>query len=183
MKFETKKKSRQDIKKLEKEKKQLIEKREINYDLYKAIIAIMLQENRKCIEIDFRDVLAADDYELAFCNNPLKTTKEIKLIRRSLMTNEQREAVETMQHWIEYEKEHKDEINKADELIHIQDTVLSLIKQKDKQIDLMAEYMSKQDIEEDICMKNKTNPDWCNEDYTNCKDCIKKYFEGLVEKE
>lgn len=83
MKIETKKKLRQDIEKLEKEKKQLIEKRKINYDLYKAIIAIMLRENRKCIEIDFRDVLAADDYELAFCNNPLKTTKEIKLIRRT----------------------------------------------------------------------------------------------------
>ena len=71
------------IKKLEKEKKQLIEKREINYDLYKAIIAIMLRENRKCIEIDFRDVLAADDYELTFYDNPFKTTKEIKLIRRT----------------------------------------------------------------------------------------------------
>ena len=106
------------------------------------------------------------------------------------MTKEQREAIETMQHWIEYEKKHKDEINKADELIHIQDTVLSLIKEqeeeiekKDKQIDLMAEYISKRDVEEDICMKNKTNPDWCNEDYTNCQDCIKKYFADLVEKE
>ena len=56
--------------------------------------------------------------------------------RRTLMTNEQREAIETMQHWIEYEKEHKNEINKADELIHIQDTVLSLIKgsQTEKEI-------------------------------------------------
>ena len=68
--FQTKKKLRKDIEKLEKEKKQLIEKRETNYDLYKAIIAIMLRENRKYIEIDFRDVLAADDYELAFFNNP-----------------------------------------------------------------------------------------------------------------
>ena len=42
------------------------------------------------------------------------------------MTNEQREAVETMQHWIEYEKEHKDEINKADELIHIQEMVVKM---------------------------------------------------------
>ena len=50
-----------------------------------------------------------------------------------------------------------------------------------KQIDLMAEYISKIDIEEDICIKNKTNPDWCNEDYTNCKDCIKQYFERKVE--
>ena len=50
-------------------------------------------------------------------------------------------------------------------------------------IDLMAEYISKRDVEEDICMKNKTNPDWCNEDYTNCQGCIKQYFAGLVEKE
>lgn len=58
-----------------------------------------------------------------------------------------------------------------------------IIEKKDKQIDLMAEYISKRDVEEDICMKNKTNPDWCNEDYTNCQDCIKKYFADLVEKE
>ena len=57
------------------------------------------------------------------------------------------------------------------------------LKKKDKQIDLMAEYVSKQDIEEDICMKNKTNPDLCNENYTNCKNCIKQYFADLVEKE
>ena len=57
------------------------------------------------------------------------------------------------------------------------ETVLSMLKEKDKQIDLMAEFISKQDVEEEICIKNKTNPDWCNEDYTNCKDCIKQYFE------
>ena len=57
------------------------------------------------------------------------------------------------------------------------------IKKKDKIIDLMAEFISKQDTEEDICMKNKTNPDWCNEDYTNCQDCIKQYFADLVKKE
>ena len=55
------------------------------------------------------------------------------------------------------------------------------MKKKDKQIDLMAEYISKIDIEEDVCMKNKTNPDWCNEDYTKCKDCIKQYFERKCE--
>lgn len=53
---------------------------------------------------------------------------------------------------------------------------------KEKQTDLMAEYISKIDIEEDICIKNKTNPDWCNEDYTNCKDCIKQYFKELAER-
>lgn len=57
------------------------------------------------------------------------------------------------------------------------ETVLSMLKEKDRQIDLMAEFISKQDVEEEICIKNKTNPDWCNEDYTNCKDCIKQYSE------
>ena len=67
-----------------------------------------------------------------------------------------------------------------DELVQQKNKEIDL---KDKQIDLMAEYISKRDVEEDICMKNKTNPDWCNEDYTNCQGCIKKYFAGLVEKE
>lgn len=53
-------------------------------------------------------------------------------------------------------------------------------EEKDKQIDLMTEYISKIDIEEEVCMKNKTNPEWCNEDYTNCKNCIKQYFEKLA---
>lgn len=57
------------------------------------------------------------------------------------------------------------------------ETALNMLKEKDRQIDLMAEFISKQDVEEEICIKNKTNPDWCNEDYTNCKDCIKQYYE------
>lgn len=35
------------------------------------------------------------------------------------------EAVKTMEHWVEYEKNNKDKINKADELIYIQEIVLS----------------------------------------------------------
>ena len=111
------------------------------------------------------------------------------------MTNEQREAIELAKEftkmdfsnpmgWTGYYDAELEELSQAIE------TVLSLIKEqqekmenKDKQIDLMAEYISKRDVEEDICMKNKTNPDWCNEDYTNCQDCIKKYFADLVEKE
>lgn len=58
------------------------------------------------------------------------------------MTKEQEEAISTMKHWIDYEKENKDKINKADELIEIQETVLSMLqeqqeenKKKDKIID------------------------------------------------
>ena len=101
------------------------------------------------------------------------------------MTNEQREAIETMQHWIEYEKEHQNEINKAEELIHIQDTVLSLIKEqqeeidmKDKQIDLMAD---------EIIMTKPINCTKTNEFSTKkvymSKEEIKQYFAGLAEKE
>ena len=51
------------------------------------------------------------------------------------MTTEQKEAIETMQHWIEYEKQNKDKINKADELIEIQETVLNLIQEQEKEIE------------------------------------------------
>ena len=97
------------------------------------------------------------------------------------MINEQREAIEAMQHWIEYEKEHKDEINKADELIRIQDTVLSLIKEQqeelkkqDRQIDLMAEYIEKVTV--DLKVAFGENMLWNRNE-------IKQYFADLAEKE
>ena len=50
------------------------------------------------------------------------------------------------------------------------------IKKKDKQIDLMAEYINEIDVSEEIC-EGKT---MCDE---NCKECIKQYFESKAEKE
>ena len=96
------------------------------------------------------------------------------------MTNEQREAIKICEHYknILYACNYEEGEERTGKAI---DTVLSLIKEQEKQINLMAEYISKQDVEEDVCMKNKTNPDWCNEDYTNCKNCIKQYFERKVE--
>lgn len=49
------------------------------------------------------------------------------------------------------------------------------IKQKDKQIDLMAKYIDEIDVSEDIC-EGKTI---CDE---NCKYCIKQYFETKAKK-
>lgn len=34
------------------------------------------------------------------------------------------QAIKEMQHWIDYEKQNKDKINRADELIQIQETIL-----------------------------------------------------------
>ena len=51
------------------------------------------------------------------------------------------------------------------------------VEKKDKIINLMAEYISNIEIDEDICMKNIANTELCNEKYSNCKECIKQYFE------
>ena len=59
------------------------------------------------------------------------------------------------------------------------ETILSMLKEKDKTIDLMAETINNHDIDEDICkqMGQKEN---CNEfeDKEKCKECIKQYFEN-----
>lgn len=59
------------------------------------------------------------------------------------MGNSIEEAVKTMEHWIEYEKNNKDKINKADELINIQETILSdykrVLKEKNR-LEEQVEY-------------------------------------------
>lgn len=55
------------------------------------------------------------------------------------------------------------------------------IKNYEKQIDLMAEYISNLDIDEDICKEQADNNcDDINRE-AECKDCIKQYFEKQVE--
>ena len=51
-----------------------------------------------------------------------------------------------------------------------------------KVINEMVGYIMYLDIDEDICMKNTTNTELCNEKYTNCKDCIKEYFYNKAQK-
>lgn len=93
------------------------------------------------------------------------------------MTKEQEEAISTMKHWIDYEKENKDKINKADELIEIQETVLSMLqeqqeenKKKDKIIDLMARAIDNYDSQ--LVINNFKD-----------KENIKQYFERRVKDE
>ena len=52
-----------------------------------------------------------------------------------------------------------------------------------KQLDLMAEFINKQDIDEDICKNNIS--DLCDEYGTgiNCIKCIKQYFENKVKED
>ena len=54
------------------------------------------------------------------------------------------------------------------------------IREKNKQIDLMAVYISNLDIDEDICKEQSDNNcDDINRE-ADCKDCIKQYFEKLT---
>lgn len=96
------------------------------------------------------------------------------------MTNEQREAIE----YLKDMKNNQKDLNKsgyvyANEKI---DTVLSLIKEQEKQIDLMAKFiennMSEKKIINEICIKSKCNNEECHED--DLKDCIKQYFANKV---
>lgn len=61
------------------------------------------------------------------------------------MTEEELKAIETLEHWVEYEKANKDKINKADELIQVQETILNLIEKQQKEIE---NSVSKEKIEE-----------------------------------
>lgn len=49
------------------------------------------------------------------------------------------EAIKTMEHWIEYEKNNKEKINRADELINIQETILSDYKRVLKENELLRQ--------------------------------------------
>lgn len=50
------------------------------------------------------------------------------------------------------------------------------IEELEKMVELMAKYIDKIDVSEDICEERTM----CDED---CEECIKQYFADLVEKE
>lgn len=45
-------------------------------------------------------------------------------------TEEEMSAIETMKHWIDFEKKNKSKINKAEELINIQEIILNIIEKQ-----------------------------------------------------
>lgn len=110
------------------------------------------------------------------------------------MTKEQ-EAIETMRHWIDYEKQNKDKINKADELIDIQKTVLNMLKEKDaeiekkdKMIDLLVNKLNQGckvfengEIKEIVEIYEKIKSTSNLRGIELRKECIKQYFERKVE--
>ena len=57
------------------------------------------------------------------------------------MENNIEEAIKIMEHWIEYEKNNKEKINRADELINIQETILSAYKRVLKEKNRLEEQV------------------------------------------
>lgn len=105
------------------------------------------------------------------------------------MTTKQKEAVETMQHWIEYAKQNKDKINKADELIGIQETVLNLIQEQEKEIEKYKKLYQKALDDavvtaHDNMQKDKIIDELAKafkQDDVRSVEEIKQYFERKVE--
>ena len=129
------------------------------------------------------------------------------------MTNEQREAIDSLEKLVKLrkdktntikhdtcicgtmeEQEEKIEKLKKDNsnawqlnakmsLRHLND--ICKLKKKDKQIDLMAEMID--ELSEYYTRYHGKNNEFCKEicieKDIDCKDCIKQYFAGLVEKE
>ena len=74
----------------------------------------------------------------------------------------------------------KDDLKLRNEIYqHIEDK-----EKKDKQIDLMAEYIANRDNDEDICKYQVA--EWCEDEEGGvlievCRKCIKQYFERKME--
>ncbi len=96
------------------------------------------------------------------------------------MTKEQ--AIEKIK-WSIHINELTKDINGINTSINVEvlETVLSMLEEKDKTIDLMSEAINNNDIDEDICRRMGQKEE-CNEfeDKEKCKDCIKQYFENKV---
>ena len=66
--------------------------------------------------------------------------------------------------------------DKIEEIQKVYNKLDKEVDEKDKIIQNMSKYILSLDIDKDICMKNTTNTELCNEDNSNCIECIKKHF-------
>lgn len=93
------------------------------------------------------------------------------------MTEEK--AIEIMKEWIEYEKANKNKINKVDELIEVQETIVKALEKKNKMIDEIIQrvYLTKQEQEK---MKEYI---YSSNEKKDFYSLVKQYFEKKAEKE
>ena len=136
----------------------------------------MTEEEKKAIEDlkDFKSITILYGNTFVMFLEQLIKYQESTNIVLNLITKLQKEN----EYWKNgFEKELEDNRKNTTELLK-QDLIIRL---KDKQIDLMAEYISNLDIDENICKEQSDNNcDDINRE-ADCKDCIKQYFEKLAQ--
>ena len=66
--------------KINQERLSLLKNREINYNLYNMLKAVLMQLGEKEIEVDMKKIEEAKNYELYVGDNYFKFSKRIKLI-------------------------------------------------------------------------------------------------------
>lgn len=116
-------------------------------------------------------------------------------MKENSIKNEQssiEEAIETMRHWIEYEKANKERINKADELISIQETILSDYKRVLKINEFLLkenEELKNEVMEKDLEIIGKVEyteasmKEIIEQYYTANEDCItKQRIEDIIDR-
>ena len=108
------------------------------------------------------------------------------------MTDLEKQGIETMQHWIDYEKANKEKINKADELIEIQETVLNLIEKQQEEIrqyekalhdQIIKDYDIEIGLKEEIEKKDKIIDEMAKQLTTpiHSKEWVIEYYTKKVE--
>ena len=112
-----------------------------------------------------------------------------------MLSEEEKKAIERVEDTF-YENKGKG-INNFQKITLYEDGILDILKllniieklqkenkEKDKQIDLMAEYIANRDNDEDICKYQVA--EWCEDEEDGvlievCRKCIKQYFERKCE--
>lgn len=101
------------------------------------------------------------------------------------MENSIEEAIKIMEHWVEYEKNNKEKINRADELINIQETILSEYKKVLKENEELKNEVMEKDLE--IIGKEEytkaSMKEIIEQYYTANEECIsKRRIESIIDR-
>ena len=136
----------------------------------------MTEEEKKAIERLKERVNDNEDYKTVqvwLTDDVVAVNTLLNLITKLQKENEKKDK--TIKIRLDYEEAYAKLRKQYEELMSTNIIKNEEIKQKDKQIDLMAEYIDEIDVSEVICGEKII----CDE---NCKDCIKQYFETKAKK-
>ena len=118
----------------------------------------------------------------------LKAIDELIMLKHFLETEEKYEgqerevkAIDTVLNLITKLQKENEEVKRAINVVEKEKKQwIEENNQKDKQIDLIVEYIATLDIEDDIC--SKIGKEYCDQmNFGECENCIKQYFERKCE--